>query len=137
MIWQESASTPIGERKIFERGNNFVLYQKTKDGCVELSREKVEKEAQKYEQAHRKTDDSIRAIVGKIEPDVGGDKEHNSLHQVAGSNAGYSGQNEREGLQADTERNNGYLLSGDNGIPAVTDSEIKTADRCSRFTREC
>lgn len=79
---------------------------------MEIDRNKQREELKGYEQTNGKTDERIREIVGEIEPDVGGDKENNSLHQVAGSNVGYSGQNERKGLQADTERNNEHLLQG-------------------------
>ena len=134
MIWQESASTPIGEKKAFERGNAVILYEKTKGGCVELSRRKIKKEEQEYERTYRKTNESFNWYLEEIESDMGRSEENNNLHRFAGNTVRSGGQTERERLQSDTKRNNEHLLSGDNRTSDVTDSEetknsLKQTDR--------
>ncbi len=127
MIWQESASTPIGEKKAFERGNAVILYEKTEGGCVELSRRKIKKEEQEYERTYRKTNESFNWYLEEVESDMGRSEENNNLHRFAGNTVRSGGQTERERLQSDTKRNNEHLLSGDNRTSDVTDSEIKNS----------
>lgn len=134
MIWQESASTPIGEKKAFERGNAVILYEKTEGGCVELSRRKIKKEEQEYERTYRKTNESFNWYLEEVESDMGRSEENNNLHRFAGNTVRSGGQTERERLQSDTKRNNEHLLSGDNRTSDVTDSEetknsLKRTDR--------
>ena len=123
MIWQESASTPIGEKKAFERGNAVILYEKTEGGCVELSRRKIKKEEQEYERTYRKTNESFNWYLEEVESDMGRSEENNNFHRFAGNTVRSGGQTERERLQSDTKRNNEHLLSSDNRTSDVTDSE--------------
>ena len=103
MQWSNSPSTPVGERKVFKRGNDRVWFEKSEDGCVELFRNKRKKVVREYERAHRKTDERIREIVGEIRPDMGRIGGNYNLHQLVGDTVGNSGQTGSERLQTDIE----------------------------------
>ncbi len=121
--WSNSPSVPARERKMFKRGKDLVLFEKTKNGCVELFRGKTKNEVRKYEQAHGKTDDRVREIVGEIRSDMGGNGRNNNIHRLSGNVTGNGGQTGSERLQTDSERDNGHLLSGNGRISDITDSE--------------
>lgn len=121
--WSNGSSVPVGERKVFKRGKDWVLFEKAENGCVELFREKTKNEVRKYERAHRKTDDRVREIVSEIRSDMGRNGRNNNIHRLSGNVAGNGRQNGSERLQADSERSSGHLLSSDGRISDITDSE--------------
>lgn len=131
MQWSNSPSIPVGERKIFKRGSDWVWFKKAEDGCIELFRNKNKEVVRKYERAHRKTDERIRQIIGKIRSDVVRSGGNNNLYQLSGDSVGNGGQIGSERLQTDTEGNRKHLRSGVRGISDVTDTETKSSLRHS------
>ncbi len=131
MQWSNSPSIPVGEHKVFRRGNDWVWFVKSEDGCVELFRNKNKKVVREYERAHRKTDERIREIVGEIRPDMGRIGGNYNLHQLAGDTVGNGGQTGSERLQTDTEGNREHLRSGVRGISDITDADAKSSLRHS------
>ncbi len=121
--WSNSPSVPIGERKMFKRGNDWAWFKKTENGCVELFRGKNKKEAREYERTYRKTNESYGWYLEEVGFDMVRSGGNNNLHQLAGDTVGNGRQTGSEGLQADTERDREHLRTGIRGISDITDSE--------------
>lgn len=56
MQWAHSVSTEIGNTKFFpHKSGNFVLFEKTENGYIEIARGTYKDVKYIYEQAHRST----------------------------------------------------------------------------------
>lgn len=123
MQWSNSQSTPVGKRKVFKRGKEWVLFEKTEDGCIELFRGKYKTEVLNYGKTYTETNKSYDGYIEEIGADNG-----RNLRDLLGigdeGNAdGFGSQTESGRLQSDTGRSRGHLLSGDGRISDITDSE--------------
>ena len=121
--WSNSPSVPVRERKMFKRGKDLVLFEKTKNGCVELFRSKDKEVVREHERAYRKATDEIYGNTESIRADKGRDTWNMRVSRHGGYDVGNGGQTGNERLQTDSERDNGHLLSGDGRISDITDSE--------------
>ena len=125
--WSNSPSVPARDRKVFKRGKEWALFEKTEDGCVEMYRGKYKKEVMYYGQTYAETNKSYDGYIEEIGADNGRD-----LRDLFGigdeKNAdGFGGQTESEKFQSDSEGDNEHLRSGNRGTSDVTDSEIKNS----------
>lgn len=112
----ENGSAPVGEVKRFVRFGKVLYYQKTENGCVELSRRQFnerngENAENTYRRAERETSEAYdydestqRGLLG----------DHNS-HRDTGRNAAVFGQTIREELSDDTGRSTSGTLGYDSG----------------------
>ena len=121
--WSNSQSTPVGERKMFKRGEEWAWFKKTENGCVELFRSKDKEVVREHERAYRKATDEIYGNTESIRADKGRDIWNLRVPRHRGDDVGNGGQTGSERLQTDSEGDNEHLRSGIRGISDITDSE--------------
>lgn len=131
MQWSNSPSIPVGELKMFKRGNDWVWFEKSEDGCVEMYRGKYKKEVLNYGKTDTETDTSYDEDIKEIGLNNGRDLRNLLGIGNKGNADRYGRQTESQRFQPDTEGNNEYLRTGNIGISDVTDTDTKSSLRHS------
>lgn len=116
MQWAYSASTKVGDKKIFSiNGSGFALLKATEDGYIELAKGSYEEVKIEYERAYDKADnevygnsEDIRSEQGRDIWDLQSDEERRNGNRNSRPTRG-------KGLQSDTAGSNEHLRRGDRG----------------------
>ena len=116
MRWSNSASTPIGDLRIFQRNNKtWALYEKTEDGCIEIIKGNYKEVEKEYERAYKEANDTLYGHIEEFRLGKRGNI-RNMFSSQDGSNDGRGVQQiGSKRLQTDTTGDDEYLLSGDKG----------------------
>lgn len=125
MNWAYHPDTQVGDTNIFFRNNVAVLVEATENGFIEISSGKYEKVRSVYEQAHRETNRGLYANLSRIESRRGTDSWDLQYAEDGRYDVRDAQQNESQGFQTDSERDDEHLWSGDKREP------VKRQDRDS------
>ena len=123
MQWSNSPSVPVGERKIFKRGSDWVWFKKAEDGCIELFRNKSKEVVREYERTYSEANNEIYGNSESVRSDQGRDIWNMLIPRNRGNDDRNVGQAGSEGLQVDAEGDREHLRSGVRGISDVTDTK--------------
>lgn len=135
MQWANSASTEIGDVKIFARkSDDFHLFEKTEDGCIEITSGKYKKVRVEYERAINNTDKQFYEYSDIIRTERNGGVQHsisNGDRRYADSGIRPFG---REGLQTDSAGNNKHLRSGNKEKSVKFSDPTTNSDEKNKFS---
>ncbi len=112
----ENGSAPVGEVKRFVRFGKVHYYQKTENGCVELSRQQFnERNGENAENTYRRAEREISEAHDYDESTQRGLLGDYNSHRDTGRNATVFGQAIREELSDDTRRSESGALGYNSG----------------------
>lgn len=116
MQWAHSVSTEIGNTKFFpHKSGNFVLFEKTENGYIEIARGNYKKVRAEYERANNDTEKQFYEYSNKIRSERNRSV-RNNFSTEDGENVNRSiGQVRSKGLPTDAAGNSEYLQSSDKG----------------------
>ena len=119
MIWANSASTKVGDIKIFKVRDGFALIEATDDGYIELARSNYKEVKAEYERAYKDADNEIYGNLESIRADKGRNIWNMQSNGERGDGNRDTQQAGSQRFQADTTRNNEDLRRGNKGKQSV------------------
>ena len=117
MIWANSASTNVGDTKLFNRnGRNFVLLESTEDGYIEIASGNYKELRAEYERLYSQENRGIYWHFEEFRSEQGGNFLNLQSNEDGTNDVGNSRPLGSQRLQDDSARNNEHLQSSDKGI---------------------